>query len=90
MNEYLYIIGKYFIPYTQQKYSQGYYFVVAQMTGTVPSLHPAYIISWRNGGLRFDPAYIYIYGTPPPQKSTFFMGKGGTIYIYIYFDVLEI
>ena len=32
--------------------------------------------------------YIYIYGTPP-EKSTFFMGKGGSIYIYI-FDVLEV
>ena len=26
--------------------------------------------------------YIYIYGTPPPRKSTFFMGTRGTIYIY--------
>ena len=31
--------------------------------------------------------YIYIFGTPP-KKSTFFMGKGGTI--YIIFDVLEV
>ena len=28
--------------------------------------------------------YRYIYGTPPKKKSTFFIGKGGTIYIYIF------
>ena len=37
-------------------------------------------IELREFDIDMDSTYIYIYGTPP-QKSTFFMGKGGSIYI---------